>query len=400
MNIFQKTRGTKMKRSFKFALITMTILPFLGSCGKSSSGDGRLSDEERARRDEVLDETSIDGLYQAKFTTLNPHVNGTIPGSLTFLREKDRLLTFVRLFAGGPRAWHPQGVYLGKRCPNIGDDKNGDGYIDIVEAMAVVGKMIIPLDANINSQASGKNFYPMADLSGYYHYERVASFSRLFDDLKDKDRDPDDHITKLDPNEKFSFERRVFMVQGVVQEIELPETVAGLGKRKPYQTLPITCGIIQKVTGTPGVPDDGEIPGPVAEVIEGQDQPAPAEEDTTAGSSGGTVAGTGTGTNDNEDGEVGDDQGSRGGSTSGRSTTGGTTSGGSTTGGSTSGGSTTGGFIGGFIGGSSGGQTGGTSGGESSGGSTGGSTSGGFIGGFIGGSSGGSEGDTDSSLNQ
>lgn len=368
-----------MKGYLKYAIMVLIILPFLASCGKSTSGDGLLSDEERARRDEILDESSIDGIYQAKFITLNPHVNGTIPGSLTFSREKDRLLTFVRLFAGGPRVWHPQGVYLGKRCPNLGDDKNGDGYIDIIEAMAVVGKMIIPLDANINSQASGKNFYPMADLSGYYHYERVASFRRLFDDLRDKDKDPDDHIAKLNPNEKFSFERRVFMVQGVVQETELPETVAGLGKRKPYQTLPISCGIIQKVSGSPGVPDNGEIPGPVAEVIEGQDQPAPAEEDTTAGSSGGTVAGRGTGTNDNEDGEVGDDRGSRDGSTPGRATTGSSTSGGASTGG--------------FIGGSSGGRTGGTSGGETTEGSTGGSTTGGLVGGFIGGSSGGSEGD-------
>ena len=386
MNISQKMRGTKMKRSFTFVLITMTIIPFLSSCGKSSSGNGLLSDEERARREEVLDESSIDGLYQAKFTTLNPHINGTIPGSLTFSREKDRLITFVRLFAGGPRAWHPQGVYLGKRCPNLGDDKNGDGYIDIVEAMAVVGKMIIPLDANINSQSSGKNFYPMADLSGYYHYERVASFRRLFGDLRDKDRDPEDHIAKLDSNEKFSFERRVFMVQGVVQETELPESVAGLGKRKPYQTLPITCGIIQKVTGTLGVPDDGEIPGPVAEVIEGQDQPAPPEEeDTTSGGSGGT--GTGTGTNENEDGEVGDGQDPRGGSTSGGSTSGGSTSGGSTSGETTSGETTSGETTSGET------TSGETTSGETTSGETtsGGSRSGGFIGGFIGGFSGGSE---------
>ena len=378
-----------MKKMSSHILIALTIIPLMSSCGKSKSGSAVQRD---AYPD--TDESAIDGQYRATFETLNPHINGTIPGSLTLDRKDDRLITFVRLFAGGPRAWHQQGVYMGRRCPTMGDDKNGDGIIDIVEAMQVVGKMIIPLDSNMNTQASGRGLYPLGDLSGYYHYERVSSFRRLFDDLRSEDLDTEDHITKLGPDEKFSFERRVVMVQGVVEETVLPETVAGLGKRQPFQTLPITCGIINKVTTKPGTSNTDEIPGPVGPVIEGQDQPAPGEE-TAGGTGGGTVAGT-TGTNEDETGEVGDHGGSTGGghttggSTTGGSTTGGTTTGETTTGGTTTGGTTTGGTT---TGGTTTGGT--TTGGTSVGGTTTGETTTGgtrsrgrFVGGFIGGSSG------------
>jgi hypothetical protein len=256
-------------KNYSFTLLFIMLFSTLtGSCGKS------LSHSKNREISESVDQSPFDGLYLAKFETLNPHINGTIPGSLTLLRKEDRLMVFVRMFAGGIRAWHQQGIYYGKRCPKMSDDKNGDGIIDILEAMNIVGKMIVPLDANINSQFAGRNLFPLGDLAGYYHYERVASFNRLFEDLRSVDSDLEDHLGKLGPEENFSFEKRVIMVQGVTQDIVLPETVAGLGKRKPFQTLPVTCGIIHKVKSTPGTVYTGVIPGPVAEVDDGQDQPS------------------------------------------------------------------------------------------------------------------------------
>ncbi len=372
-----------MKKLSTHLLISMTMLSLLGSCGKATSDGSGIQEAEAPGS---LDGSTIDGTYMAKFETLNPHVNGTIPGSLTLFRKDDRLMTYVRLFAGGPQAWHQQGIYMGRRCPNLNDDSNGDGFIDIDEGMKVFGKMIIPLDANMNSQAAGRNFYPLADLSGYYHYERIASFKRLFSDLYETDRDPDDHIVKLAEGEAFTFEGRVVVVQGVAETTALPETIAIQGKRRPFQTLPITCGIIKKINGEPGTLDTGTIPGPVAPVEEGQDRPAPPEEDTGS-TTGGTVSGT-TGTNETNDGRTGDGEGNEtSGESTGRSTTGGST------GGST-GRVTGGGFIGGFIGGrTTGGRTTGGRG-ETTGGTSGGETTGGFIGGSSGGEGGSSGGST------
>jgi hypothetical protein len=398
MKLFQnKWENRQMKKLVNNALIALTIIPLLGACGKSESDGGEEGRQNLPQEEEDGTGSSLEGHFKGTFITLNAHVNGTIPGSITMVRDGDKLMTYARLFAGKPKAWHQQAIHLGNRCPTMSDDSNQDGFIDINEALAVVGDIIIPLDTNMNTQAAGKNFYPLGDLSGYYHYERIASFKRLYDDLYEVDKDLTDHVAKLTADQKFGFTGRVFMVQGVDEATALPETVGTLNRRRAFQSLPIVCAVIGKSTDAAvGTPDTGEIPGPVAEVQEGQDQPAPYEDDTTGGATGGTVSGS-TGTNESDDGEVGDEDGNREGTTTGGAT-GGTT--GTTEGGTT--GRSTGGFIGGFIGGSRGGTTGGSSTGGTSGGTTGGSTtggtttgsseggtsgrsSGGFIGGFIGG---------------
>jgi len=372
-----------MKKILKLMMLLWCFLLVFVSCGKKNSGDLQPINENVSDPQET--DSGMDGLYNAKFETLNPHINGTVPGSATFYFNGDRLLTFLRVFAGFPRAWHQQGVYLGKRCPTLLDDKNLDGFIDIQEAMNVVGKMIIPLDANLNSQYEGKNFYPRGDLSGSYHYERVSSYQRLLNDLMAQDIYPDDHIVKLNPDETFSLFGKVVLVQGINEDPLLPDTVGSLGDKKSFQTLPITCGIIKRVKAPPGSSQYDEIPGPVADVEEGQDRPSPEGPNiprTTGGSdSGGPTSGGSTSGGSTS-----------GGSTSGGSTSGGSTSGGSTSGGSTSGGSTSGGSTSGDS--TSGGSTSGdsTSGGSTSGGSTSGdSTSGGST------SGGGEDGGTDPS---
>lgn len=225
--------------------------------------------------EESMDGHNISGLYLAKFQTLNPHVNGTLPGSLTLNRTGDRLLTFLRLFAGHVRVKHRQAIYPGQRCPNMTDDQNLDGYVDIQEARMVVGRMLIPLDGNLNSQYSGKNYFPRGDLSGNYHYERSSSFSLLLKDLREQDEDPEDQVIKLSENEPFGFEGRVVMLEGVSPETLLPETVSGDEDLKNYESFPIACGVIEKnISPPPGTIYDGQTPGPVAEVDENQDVPA------------------------------------------------------------------------------------------------------------------------------
>ena len=329
--------------SLFFALLSLV------SCGTSSSGDNETIQRSETTFDDSIDGSTIDGLYMAKFETLNPHINGTIPGSLTLNRSGDRLLTFVRLFAGKARARHQQGIYLGRRCPSLQDDKNGDGIIDIAEARAVSGSMIIPLDANLNSQWAGKNIYPRADLSGYYHYERVSSFQSLFSDLKDTDTNLEDGVSKLGSKDVFGFFGRVIIVQGVTEDTELPESVATEGNLKAYESLPITCGIIGKNGPPPVVSYSEEIPGPIADVNEGQDQPAPGPiqfpgrriiVDTTGGTTGEGGSTTGGTTGETTGGTTGEGGSTTGGTTG--ETTGGTTAeGGSTTSGTT--GETTGG---------------------------------------------------------
>lgn len=266
-----------------------SIIPLLSallfiSCGSDSS-DKKTSSESStnngpSQEEQIVypaDGTNIEGNYIARFTTLNSHVNGTVPGSVIFSRNQDRVYVYLRLFAGYPKAWHQQKIYEGTRCPTLADDSNGDGFIDITEAEAVLGKVLIPLDTDISSQKSGRNFYPLGDLSGSYYYERTTSFSRMFRDLKDIKNQTEEY-KKLEPHEGFSIEGKAVMVQGVIESVAIPETVQSTARYKPFQTLPIVCGIFKADNREPGDVDNGEIPGPIADVEPGQDRPAPQGE--------------------------------------------------------------------------------------------------------------------------
>lgn len=265
----------------KNMILPLAILLMTSGCGvnEKEKKNSPLPENQTARAEETkepapLDGSNIQGHYQAKFITLNPHVNGTIPGSANFYREDQKIFAYVRLFAGGVKAWHMQNVYLGERCPTINDDLNKDGFIDINEAEKVLGKILIPLDSDISSQNSGKRFFPLADLSGYYHYERISNFDRFLKDLQEPDKDLEDNIVKLPDGEGLTIVGKTFMVQGISETVTLPETVATKENRRSFQTLPVACGVFEKVTKAPGeVYVENEIPGPVAEVEEGQDRP-------------------------------------------------------------------------------------------------------------------------------
>lgn len=367
-----------MKMNFRNYCSVLATASLLAGCGKA---DKIVSERDRVVNDAELEATraaatgdNIQGRYVAHFNTLNPQVNGDIPGSAVILRDENRLKMFVRFSLGAPSAAHFQNIHKGKRCPQLpGDDTNGDGYIDIKEAMKVVGPVIVPLDADISSQRSSNRFWPKAFENGSYTWNETTSFKHFWSDLKREDWDEDDNIVKLAEDEGLAIPGKVVLIQGVNEEKgeTLPETVESHKRYPAYVTLPVACGIYMPEPAEEGTVYVDQIPPEIgtAPVQPGQDRPAPEGAGETPGS--GTViegpSNTDTDSNDttvNESGSSSSDDDSRP-STSGSSTSGsssGGSSGGSSTDSSTSGSS---------------GSSGSTSGGSSSGGSSGSSTSGG-----------------------
>ncbi len=275
-----------MKKYISQTVSIVTLASLVAACGGgggSSSGARNRGGAPgtpgtRVNEEAVTDGSNIQGSYKAVFSTLNPQVNGTVPGSLTILRKEEKLYFYLRLFAGKPQTWHPQNIYLGSRCPTAADDTNGDGYIDINEGNKVWGNVLVPLDHEPTTQRGGRNFYPMSDLSGSYFYERIVNFNSFFADLKAADPTPEDNISKLAPTEGLSLIGKVVVVQGVDAATILPETVGTAGRYRNFQTLPVVCGVIQKSDEAPGNPDATEIPGEVGSAEEWTDAPAPADE--------------------------------------------------------------------------------------------------------------------------
>jgi hypothetical protein len=259
----------------------LLLLLFLVSCGKTPENNAGVPIPHKEQENVLPDGSNVQGLYLAKFITLNRQVNGTLPGSATIMRKNNELYAYVRLFGGGPGVWHQQNIHEGTRCPSARDDLNADGFIDAVEGEEVWGQVLVPLDSNISSQKAGSRIYPVADQSGSYFYERVTSFDRFFSDLKSVDKNLSDNFRKLLPDEGLSLLGKVVIVHGVSHSTELPPTIGAPPGMSPHKSLPIACGIFKRVTKIPGRLEGGtridlpESPRP-APVPEVEPTPTPA----------------------------------------------------------------------------------------------------------------------------
>ncbi|HXH32691.1 MAG TPA: hypothetical protein VNJ01_17970 [Bacteriovoracaceae bacterium] len=205
-------------------------------------------------------DAAVEGQYLAVFETTNSKLTKKITGAFTFSREKetDEIVGDVRITNAGVDVQHSQSVRAGNRCPGPQDDTNKDGVIDAIEGEAVYGKVLIPLDGDLSSQASMNNSVPYGDVYGNYFYSEVARFSDFISDLRSVDGA--DGYLKLKPREPLNIESRVAVVLGVDAGMELDLTVGTVGPFANHQTLPVACGVINKVIQPPGTIEDGTYP--------------------------------------------------------------------------------------------------------------------------------------------
>lgn len=231
--------------------ISLLILFVISGCGAKGPASSAVKLEEAVTVPEIDIDDSIDGQYLAVFQTLNPQITSKITGAFTFSREKeiDELVGDVRITNAGPDLIHAQSVRVGRQCPTMDNDLNQDGIIDAYEGEVVYGKIFIPLDGDLTTQSSHDGEFPKGDIYGNYIYARVTKFSSFMKDL----RNTVDHegYVKLNPMEPLEIEGRVVVVHGVDEASGLPSTVRSVGKADAHQSLPIVCGIIQKVIYSP-----------------------------------------------------------------------------------------------------------------------------------------------------
>jgi hypothetical protein len=213
----------------------------LFSCGKKDTG------EDPEEEDEVkIDGSNVQGVYQTPLEAMNINTTlGTI-GSAGLHRSSDIFKAFVKIYIGEKGVIHRQTIHRGSRCPTMRDDINGDGYIDYREAHFVVGNVLMPLDGDLDSQWDGNNYFPAGNgMAGGYFYERTASFSRMFEDLRDVDQNSLDEMDKLPYNQGVSFHKKVILIQGVSSYMNLPDSVDTMSGMTKHRSLPIACGVLR-----------------------------------------------------------------------------------------------------------------------------------------------------------
>lgn len=259
----------------KLSALLCTAL--LVSCGKSGGGTSRklparnLQEREQpvkpvTRPVSPSSKDEIEGQYLAVFKTVNPFLNEKIKGAMTFSLDGSDIVADVRLANAFPGMVFAQSLRAGTECPDMNSDRNADGIVDALEAEEVYGKILVPLDADINTQASMARVYPLSDEYGSYIYSKVATFSSFIRDLREPDPSDQDDYIKLKQEEEFTLEGKVIVIQGVPKEFELPETVQTTSGQSKSLTVPLACGKLQKVTETPGIRMENRTLRPASDV--------------------------------------------------------------------------------------------------------------------------------------
>lgn len=206
----------------RFILIFLILLIF--SCGKVTEDNATGEAEE---------EFLPDGTYSALLVPINYRISSAFNGDATVIKEGDDFKVRVRV-KGAPDARFRQYLQTGSSCPRMDQDTNGDKYIDFYEASRVAGLVLVPLDGDLSSQASGRDFI----LRGNYRYSRSTSYSLLLSDLHLPDDVVNDSIVKL-PERELPLERRVIVIYRT--RGDLPATIAG-------EEVPIACGVLTRIS--------------------------------------------------------------------------------------------------------------------------------------------------------
>jgi hypothetical protein len=210
-----------MKTYNVIALLALFGLAACGGGGGSSGGKGEISVATQMVE-------ALPGTYYAILRPVTFHSNGFFAyGQATFTLNGD-VVQVNTAMDDDQAVTHRQTLHIGSRCPTMADDTNGDTYIDYNEAMSVVGRAIMPLDNDINSQAAGADVYPRGV---GMTYTKTGSLARINADL----------------GMKIGFEGRVVLIHGTKNPFGFPTSVAGNGIEDANLSMPVVCGILKKV---------------------------------------------------------------------------------------------------------------------------------------------------------
>lgn len=232
-------------------------------CACSETGEyEKLTGEVPAPKQVVNPLVVEEHNYLALLSPLNEDVSGPISGSANFKLDGDDLVAYIRLFNSLTGLVHEQRFYQASGCPTLEQDTNNDGYIDIQEANAFLGKPLFPLDYDLSSEEAQYDVYPGGDAAGGYWYEQIVDFNTLLEDLRAADNNIENDFEKISPEQELILNEGVVLILGVPAWKVLPETVASSGGYANFQTLPIACGALKKIYVVPG-----RIQGDVADPI-------------------------------------------------------------------------------------------------------------------------------------
>lgn len=223
---------------------------FLGASLLSLAACGNNSDKssQPASKSLLLAQA---GHYEATLAPLNTHLAGEVEGKALVKVKGDELTVEVKINGAPSSIKHAQYIHVAESCPTLSSDENKDGVIDAAEGMKSYGPIVIPLDANLETQKEAVATFPASDFSGNYFYRQSVSMAKMMFDLTSKDLDSSDHIIKI--SSSLGLAGRPIVVYGVPEDATVPESVTPFHGQTKHASLPIACGSFVKIA----VDDEG-----------------------------------------------------------------------------------------------------------------------------------------------
>lgn len=191
-------------------------------------------------------------IYLAALQPLNIETNGRpATGAAVFVRKGDELTGYVKMAGLEPGMMHRQMLHVGNRCPTAEADENNDQVVDVIEGVPSYGLVLVPLDDNLTEIAEG-NFPSTGSDEETLEYAEVAAFEELQKNVSGEDTNPDDPVVKLKPDQKLDLAGMTVVIHGVSEDKQLPESVQGVADVAPHLTVPVACGVIEKLEQVSG----------------------------------------------------------------------------------------------------------------------------------------------------
>jgi hypothetical protein len=199
-------------------IISGLCLCLLTSCGakKESTPVSQMQESETTQ-----------GSFKAILRPYNFNLAGWIPSGMVDIKIEGDEIEIKSWLDDSANVMHGQNIHLGSQCPGVDDDTNHDGFVDLNESKKVAKEIFLPLDQDLDSLSLEDNIYPI----GNFNYHETASIRSLSQKLK----------------QNLNLSGKVIIVTGVASNRALPITVSQENNQTRESSIPIACGVIERM---------------------------------------------------------------------------------------------------------------------------------------------------------
>jgi hypothetical protein len=167
------------------------------------------------------------GQFRAILRPLNNELNGWIPNGVADISITSKEFKINSWLDDSADVTHRQFVTMVSKCPTTNNDSNGDGFIDFKEAIQSTKKILFPLDSDLSVYSEENPQYP----KGNFYYEQKIDINKI----------------QLKKNMELQLNGKALIVLGTSISKALPHSVSSFENASPQLSIPIACGIIEKI---------------------------------------------------------------------------------------------------------------------------------------------------------